>query len=107
MKQVSKFFLVIVLLIAITSLATISAATGAKVQAFNGTLTASANTIAMNLMLVNTGTDVITLSNVKMRYYFTNDGTQTDSFACDWCSATNVTVTGTFVNITPVTNADR
>jgi hypothetical protein len=41
-----------------------------------------------------------------MRYYFTNDGTQTNSFACDWATVGNGNITGTFATTTG-TNADR
>jgi DUF1680 family protein len=85
----------------------IIAATSVRVQFFNGNTAASTNTIYANFKLVNTGTDSITLSNVKMRYYFTNDGTQSNSFACDWATAGNSNITGSFVTITPVTGADR
>lgn len=105
MKRI--WFILIAVTLMLVSLATISAATGVKVQIFNGTTSSSSNTITPNFKLVNTGTDAIGLSNVKMRYYFTNDGTQAGSFACDWCSVSNVTVTGTFVNMNPVSNADR
>ncbi|MCL6590320.1 MAG: hypothetical protein K6U80_10240 [Firmicutes bacterium] len=107
MKRFTIILLLItVLVMSIVAAPMVSAAISIKVQYYTGTA-ASSNTIAPNLKLVNTGTEAITLSNVKLRYYFTNDGTQTNSFACDWCSVSGITVTGTFVNITPVTNADR
>jgi hypothetical protein len=105
MKRI--LFVLMAVILAIASFATISAATSVKIQIFNGTTSSSSNTITPNFKLVNTGTDPISLSNVKMRYYFTNDGAQAGNFACDWCSVSNVTVTGTFVNINPVTGADR
>ena len=91
----------------IVSITHIAAATSVKIQFFNGNTASSTNTIYTNFRLVNTGTDAINLSNVKMRYYFTNDGTQNNSFACDWSSVGNSNVTGTFVTLTPVANADR
>jgi hypothetical protein len=100
-------FVVIVILASMIFIANISAATSAKLQCFNGNTTASTNTLYVNFKLVNTGTDAITLSNVKLRYYFTNDGTQANSFACDWATAGNSNITGSFVNITAVTGADR
>jgi hypothetical protein len=98
---------IILVAIIIASMSFISAATSAKIQFFNGNTAASTNTIYTNFKLVNTGTDPITLSNVKMRYYFTNDGTQSNSFACDWATAGNSNITGSFVTITAVTGADR
>jgi rhamnogalacturonan endolyase len=105
MKQPKALFLIIAMIL--FTLVTVSAATGVSLQFYNGNLATSSNTIYLNFNLVNTGTDPIALSNVKMRYYFTNDGTQSTSFACDWASAGNSNVTGTMVSITPVTGADR
>lgn len=85
----------------------VTAATEIKVQFYNGNLATSNNTLYLNLKLVNTGTEPISLSNVKMRYYFTNDGSQSNNFACDWASVGNSNVTGSFVAISPVTGADR
>jgi hypothetical protein len=79
---------------------------GIKVQFFNGSTTATINTISPNFKVVNTGTTAINLSDVKVRYYFTNDGTQADSYACDYSTIGNGNVTGTFTTIAK-TNADR
>jgi rhamnogalacturonan endolyase len=105
MRQRRILFLAIVMLL--LTIVTVSAATGAKVQFFNGNLATSTNTLYLNFNLVNTGTDPITLSNAKMRYYFTSEGSQSNNFACDWASAGSSNITGTFVAITPVTGADR
>lgn len=77
-----------------------------KVYFYNGNTAAASNTIYTNFKLVNTGTTDLNLSDVKMRYYFTNDGTQADSFACDYSNAGNSNVTNVFTNIVK-TNADR
>ena len=107
MKKICiTLFLIVIFIVGLASMANIAAATSAKVQFFNGNTTTSINTLYVNFNLVNTGTSAITLSNVKMRYYFTNDGAQADSYVCDWSTIGNSNVTGTFVSITPVTNAD-
>lgn len=100
----SLFGLIVLFLIIMI---TVSAATGAKLQFYNGNLSTASNTLYLNFNLVNTGTDPITLSNVKLRYYYTNDGTQSNSFACDWATAGSSNITGTFATITAVTGADR
>jgi xyloglucan-specific exo-beta-1,4-glucanase len=41
-----------------------------------------------------------------MRYYFTNDGTAADTYACDYAMAGSGNVTGAFTTIAK-TNADR
>ncbi len=75
-------------------------------QFYNGNTAAATNTIYPNFKVVNTGTAAVSLSDVKIRYYFTNDGTQANSFACDWASAGNGNITGTF-SAAAGTNADR
>jgi hypothetical protein len=105
MKKLGIILILVTLIIA--SISFISAATSVKVQCFNGNTAAGTNTLYVNFKLVNTGTDTIALSNVKLRYYFTNDGTQSNSFACDWATAGTSNITGSFVTITAVTNADR
>lgn len=106
-KPVIRRFIVLMIIAWVISLTNIAAATNLKIQFFNGNTAASTNTIYTNFKLVNTGTDAIALSNIKLRYYFTNDGTQSNSFAWDWSTIGNSNVTGAFVTITPVTNADR
>lgn len=105
MKKRSIILLVVAVIMIITSM--VSAATGAKVQFYNGNLAAASNTLYLNFQLVNTGTDPIMLSDVKMRYYFTNDGTQSNNFACDWSPVGNANITGTITTISSVTGADR
>src|SRR5689334_453076 len=107
MKKVAILLLVSVLiLVAMSPMASVFAADGVKVQFFNGNTAASTNTLYPNFNLVNTGTTALTLSTIKMRYYFTNDGTQANSFACDWSTIGNGNVTGTFGTVT-ATNADK
>jgi hypothetical protein len=78
-----------------------------KVQMYNGTTTASINTINPKFKLVNTGSSAITLSNVKLRYYYTIDTEKTQNFFCDWSTIGNTNVTGTFTKMaTAKTGAD-
>jgi endoglucanase len=51
-----------------------------KVQLFNANTSTSTNTLYPNFKIINTGTTSINLSDVKIRYYFTNDGTNIDSY---------------------------
>ena len=102
-----NLIILLVLITGLVSMVSVSAATSVKLQAFNGNTAASTNTIYPNFRLVNTGTDAVALSSVKLRYYFTNDGTQSNSFACDWSTVGNSNITGSFVTITAVTGADR
>ena len=79
-----------------------------KVQFYNQNIAATSNQIYLNMKLVNTGASVVTLSDVKMRYFYTIDGgVKPQNFWCDWAPYGTSNVTGTFVTMTPpTTDAD-
>lgn len=78
-----------------------------KVQFYNQNTTVTSNQLYLNFRLVNTGTSAVTLSDVKMRYYYTKDGTQAQNFYCDWSPAGSSNITGSFITMnTPRTGAD-
>ena len=77
-----------------------------KVQLFNSSTSTSTNTISPNFKIINNGTTNIDLYKVKIRYYFTNDGTNSTNYNCDWSSAGNGNITSSFTTISK-TNADR
>lgn len=78
-----------------------------RIEMFNGTTSATGNSINPKIKLTNTGTSAINLSDVKIRYYYTINGVQTQNFFCDWATAGNENVTGTFSALsTPVTGTD-
>lgn len=80
---------------------------GIKVQMYNSNMSATTNMIYPQFKLFNTGTGAITLSNVKIRYYYTIDGVQAQSFWCDYSQVGSSNVTGTFVTMaTSKTGAD-
>lgn len=105
MRKIGVFLLAL-LLAAMSPITSVFAADGINVQLFSGNTAATINTLYPNFKLVNTGTTPLPLSTIKLRYYFTNDGTQSNSFACDYSTAGSVNVTGTFGTIT-ATNADK
>ncbi|MCA1295215.1 beta-mannosidase [Paenibacillus sp. alder61] len=77
------------------------------IQAFNGITSESTNGISPKFKVINTGDSAIRLSDVKLRYYYTVDGENSQSFWCDWASIGNANVTGHFVKLaTPVAGAD-
>ncbi|MFB5269193.1 glycosyl hydrolase [Paenibacillus enshidis] len=77
------------------------------VQSFNGNTSASTNGISPKFKVVNTGDSAIQLSDVKLRYYYTIDGENAQSFWCDWASIGSANVTSKFVKLaTPVAGAD-
>jgi mannan endo-1,4-beta-mannosidase len=77
------------------------------IQAFNGNTSASTNGISPRFKVVNSGNSAIQLSDVKIRYYYTIDGEEAQSFWSDWASVGSANVTSKFVKLaTPVTGAD-
>ncbi|MEK4042075.1 glycosyl hydrolase [Paenibacillus sp. FSL H8-0048] len=77
------------------------------IQSYNGSTGASTNGIAPKFKVINTGNAPVQLSDVKLRYYYTIDGEQQQSFWTDWASIGNANVTGTFVKLdTPAAGAD-
>jgi aryl-phospho-beta-D-glucosidase BglC (GH1 family) len=78
-----------------------------KVQLFNQNTAATSNQVYPNIKLVNTGTSAITLSSVKIRYYYTIDGAQPQTFYCDYSSVGASNVIANFVTMaTALTGAD-
>jgi endoglucanase len=78
-----------------------------KVQFYNQSTAATSNQIYTNIKLVNTGSSAIALSNVKIRYYYTIDGSKAQTFYCDYSPIGSSNVSGTFVTMsTAKTGAD-
>jgi endo-1,4-beta-xylanase len=70
-----------------------------KIQFYNQNTAATSNTVYMNFKLLNTGSSAIALSNVKLRYYYTVDGSKTQNFYCDYSPVGSSNVNGTFVTM--------
>ncbi|MBI5030926.1 MAG: cellulase family glycosylhydrolase [Chloroflexi bacterium] len=66
---------------------------GVKVQYLNGNTPATTNQIQPILQIVNTGNSIIPLNQLTLRYWFTLDGMQTQTYYCDYAyvGCTNVT----------------
>jgi hypothetical protein len=78
-----------------------------KVQFYNQSTAATSNQIYLNIKLINTGSSAVALSNVKIRYYYTKNGTQTQNFYCDYSPVGSSNITGSFVTLaTAKTGAD-
>ncbi|MNJ43742.1 Xyloglucanase precursor [compost metagenome] len=78
-----------------------------KVQMYNGSVNNVTNTINPRIKLINNGSSAITLSNVKLRYYYTVDGDKSQNLFCDWSQVGSSNVTGTFVKLpTAASGAD-
>ncbi|WP_145407498.1 X2-like carbohydrate binding domain-containing protein [Paenibacillus xylanexedens] len=78
------------------------------IQAFNGNTSSSTNGISSKFKLINSGNSAIQLSDVKLRYYYTIDGEEAQTFWSDWASVGSANVTSQFVKLaTPVAGADH
>lgn len=63
--------------------------------------------IRSQFRIVNTGTEAIPLSGLKLRYYYTVDGDKPQEFHCDYAQVGSGNVSGTFGKLsTPVALAD-
>lgn len=73
-----------------------------KIQFYNQNTAATSNQIYVNLKLVNIGTNALTLSDIKMRYYYTVDGAKSQTFYCDYTPIGTSNVTAAFVTMATV-----
>lgn len=73
-----------------------------KIQAHNTVLSPTSSSISANIDLVNTGNADINLSDLKIRYYHTADGTAAQKFWCSYSSVGTANVKGSFTAVTSV-----
>jgi chitodextrinase len=65
------------------------------------------NQIKAHLNVVNTGTAAVPLSELTIRYWYTNDGSQPQVYDCDWAMRGCANITARFVSLpAPVTGAN-
>jgi hypothetical protein len=65
------------------------------------------NTIRAAINIKNTGTTPVNLSDIKVRYWFTSDGNEQNTFVCDYAACGTENVKGTVKKIeNPVPGAD-
>ncbi len=78
-----------------------------KAQYFTAETNPTSNSPHPRFQLVNTGSSAVSLNNVKIRYWYTRDGNQAQSFWCDYATLGCGNLTGSFVNLaTARPNAD-
>lgn len=75
-----------------------------EVQSFNANTQGSTNSIMPRFKISNVGTSSISLSDLKLRYYYTIDGEIGQSFWCDWASIGNNHVIGSLVKMDSAAN---
>lgn len=68
---------------------------------FYGVSSDQSNTIYVRYKLTNNGSDSIKLSDLKLRYYYTKEGTADQNFYCDWSNAGSQYVSGALHALTP------
>ncbi len=82
-----------------------------RVQMYLGNTSQTTNTISPNFKIFNDGTSPLNMSDVKLRYYYTKDSSNTQNFVCDSCIFNNANIsgiTGSFINMTsPTPDADN
>jgi endoglucanase len=91
-----------------TPTATPTPATG-KLKALYraGDAAASTNIVRPQLQVANTGSSTVDLSTVTVRYWYTADSTQSQTWVCDFAQVGCANLTGRFVTLpTARTNAD-
>ncbi|GJM71883.1 hypothetical protein HMSSN036_40990 [Paenibacillus macerans] len=88
---------------ALLSIAIVDTATApagsVRIEAYNGTLQTTANTLNPRIKLTNTGTKALALKDVTLRYYYTVNGEKRQNFFCDWTQVGSANVTSRFVKL--------
>lgn len=79
-----------------------------KIQYMSGATTASSPAIAPKLILFNTGNTSIPLNELKVRYWYTADGAQPQSYWCDFAIVGCANISAQFVTMqTPKASASH
>lgn len=73
-----------------------------QLQMYNVDRSESSNTIFSNFKLINNGNEPISLTNLKIRYYYMLGGEISQNFWCDWSSAGTSNVKGTIIRNDPL-----
>ena len=64
-----------------------------------GDTSATAGSISFSVQVQNTGTAALNLATVKLRYWYTIDGLQSQTFSCDYAQIGCANLTGTFTRM--------
>ena len=77
-----------------------------KIEMYNKITQSLYNNITPCFRITNVGNTSINLKNIKIRYYYTKDGNEKQSFECDWSSYDRNYLNATFGSISKKNNAD-
>lgn len=100
LKKVSAIITICFVLQCLSSVFLINtfAATGSiKVQMYNDNRQLSSNTISPSFKIYNTGSVSVSLSSVKVKYYYTSDGITGQTFICDYAGNPSKTITSSTI----------
>ncbi len=78
-------------------------AQGLSVRCNVGALAPNDNQIGPRFDVVNDGTGAVAMSALTIRYWYTADGTQAQSYDCDWTQRGCANVTARFEKLSPAT----
>lgn len=79
-----------------------------KVQYLPGSVAATSQSISPKLILFNLGSADIPLTEIKIRYWYTADGSQPDNYWCDYATVGCGNISAQFVTLqTARPGADR
>jgi hypothetical protein len=91
----------------ITSTPTAAGASAIKVQYLPGNTAANSQAIVPKLILVNTGNTSVPLNEIKVRYWFTVDSYQPQTYWCDYAAVGCSNISAQFIALpTPRSGAD-
>src|SRR5512142_3546208 len=79
-------------------------AAGLSVQCHISTPSPSDNQLGPWINVVNGGTTSVALSSLTIRYWYTEDGTQSQTYTCDWTPRGCGNITSTFGKLSPTTS---
>src|SRR5579884_3898598 len=99
---------VLLLLSLVVSLAVVhpktSAASGLVLEYADASTSATSSQISPHFEIINNTSASVPLSELTIRYWYTEDGTQAQNFFCDYAAAGCANVTGTFTTMTSTTS---
>jgi endoglucanase len=82
-------------------------AAAVKAQFFAGDTAATTSTLRPNFQLVNTGSSILNLSTITFRYWYTKDGTPSQTWATDYAQVGAANISASIVSMTsPKATAD-
>lgn len=86
-----------------SSSSAVSATGQVNIEMYNGGTAAVVNSLNPKFRISNSGSTSLSLANLKVRYFYTKDGSVAQSFWCDWSTVGSANVTGVFAGLSSPT----